>query len=143
MDVLQTENHFYLVMEYCNCGDLDHLLFKSNSVAPADHYKFLIDMLTAFISLIQQGIIHRDLKPANILVTKPFKERIYKLGDFGFARPLRSYRKEMLDSKVGTPLYMSPQLLDGQPYTSKSDVWSLAYITFQIIYLKSNVLVRR
>jgi serine/threonine protein kinase len=110
IDVLQTDNNYYLVMEYCQLGDLDRLMAKLD---PNEHYKFLIDMLTAFTQLIQQGIIHRDLKPANILVQRVGKETVYKLGDFGFARSVRSYHKEMLQSKVGTPLYMSPQLLDG------------------------------
>ena len=73
-----------------------------------DHYKFLMDILEAFISLINEGIVHRDLKPANILILKEKRQLTFKLGDFGFARSLRSHKKEMLDSKVGTPLYMSP-----------------------------------
>lgn len=52
IDVLQTENNYYLIIEYCNDGDLDKLLFKSNSIDHNDHYKFLIDMLKAFITLI-------------------------------------------------------------------------------------------
>ncbi len=95
-------------MEFCSLGDLDRAMNKLSSIEPNDHYKFLVNILTAFISLIGKGIIHRDLKPANILVTREGNEIVFKLGDFGFARKLNSYKREMLDSKVGTPLYMSP-----------------------------------
>lgn len=70
------------------------------------------------------GIIHRDLKPANILV----KNGVCKISDFGFAKNLGS--AHVLRSIVGTPLYMSPQLLKGTKYTAKSDLWSIGLIYY-------------
>jgi serine/threonine protein kinase len=95
MDVIQSENNYYLVMEYCNSGDLEMALRKSLNI---DHYRVLINVLSAFIVLIKQGIMHRDLKPANILMHKTKNDLTYKLGDFGFARLLRSFKREMLSS---------------------------------------------
>lgn len=90
--MLHSDNNYYLIMEYCNAGDLDKILYKTNSITSADHYTFLVDVLTAFIQLIMNGIIHRDLKPANILVSKNNSgEYVYKLGDFGFARSLKNH----------------------------------------------------
>jgi serine/threonine protein kinase len=68
------------------------------------------------------------------------QRKIFKLGDFGFARQLTNYKNKMMNSRVGTPLYMSPQLLEDKEYTSKSDIWSLALIYYQLIYHKSNFL---
>ena len=54
--------------------------------------------------LTKKGIIHRDLKPANILIDSG----VYKISDFGFARSLSCFSDELMDSLVGTPLYMAP-----------------------------------
>lgn len=70
--------------------------------------EFLIDILNGFTQLIKHGIIHRDLKPANILIILNDKGRSYKLADFGFAKCVDNFKKDMMQSMVGTPLYMSP-----------------------------------
>ncbi|EGR29941.1 protein kinase domain protein [Ichthyophthirius multifiliis] len=59
---------------------------------------------------------------------------IYKLADFGFARTVDNFRRQMLDSLVGTPLYMSPQILMYEKYTSKSDIWSIGLIFYEMLY---------
>ena len=66
--------------------------------------RIVVDILSGFIQLIKNGIIHRDLKPANILI----HQGIFKLADFGFAKCVDNFRKDMCESLVGTPLYMSP-----------------------------------
>ena len=59
-------------------------------------------MLNAFEELMYKGVVHRDLKPENILI----HNGIFKLADFGFAKAVNFFQKEMLKSLVGTPLYM-------------------------------------
>lgn len=83
-------------------------------------------ILTGFLPLLKIGIIHRDLKPENILI----HDSELKIADFGFAKSLHNFRNQMLTSAVGTPLYMSPQILKEEPYTSKSDVWSIGLIAY-------------
>lgn len=56
-------------------------------------------------------------------------ESILKIGDFGFAKQINS-QKQMLTSLVGSPIYMAPQILRGEKYNSKCDVWSLGIILF-------------
>lgn len=108
IDVLQTDNNYYIILEYCDQGDLEHLINKQKGINPQDHYHFLLDILTAFTSLIKQGIMHRDLKPANILVQIQDKKKIYKLADFGLAKNIDNFKHQIMESKVGTPFYMSP-----------------------------------
>lgn len=62
------------------------------------------DLLNGFLELIKNGIIHRDLKPANILIHKGQ----YKLADFGFSKNLDNFQNQLLETIVGTPLYMAP-----------------------------------
>jgi serine/threonine protein kinase len=78
----------------------------------------------------KRDIMHRDLKPANILVSKG---RL-KISDFGFARSLDNGDSTILKSVVGTPLYMSPQILNHQTYTNKSDLWSVGLIYYEMLH---------
>jgi NIMA (never in mitosis gene a)-related kinase len=68
--------------------------------------------------------MHRDIKPANVFITG---SGVMKLGDMGLGRQL-SQESVAAFSKVGTPLYMSPELLKGDGYDMKSDIWSLGCV---------------
>lgn len=59
------------------------------------------------------------------------------MADFGFAKCVDNFKKDMLSSLVGTPLYMSPQILDNKKYTSKTDIWSIAFIFYESLFGKS------
>ena len=59
-----------------------------------------------------------------------------KIGDFGFAKRNVS-RKMKNETSVGTPLYMSTQLLKGQAYTSKCDVWAIGVIFYEMLHNKT------
>ena len=78
--------------------------------------------------LHNNGIIHRDLKPANILM----KGDSCKISDFGFAKSLQD-ENTVMKSIVGTPLYMSPQILKKSKYTTKSDLWSIGLIYYEML----------
>ncbi len=84
------------------------------------------DIVEGFKYLNEREIIHRDLKPANILL----KGGRCKISDFGFAKNLEYGENTVMISIVGTPLYMSPQILNRQSYTSKSDLWSVGLIFY-------------
>ena len=79
--------------------------------------------------LHSKGITHRDLKPANILL----KNGVCKISDFGFARSLDE-ESSIMKSIVGTPLYMSPQLLKRSKYSTKSDLWSIGLIYYEMLH---------
>jgi len=58
-----------------------------------------------------------------------------KIGDFGFAK--KKYKSLKIESTVGTPLYMSPQILKSEPYTSKCDIWALGFIFYEMLHGKT------
>ena len=82
--------------------------------------------------LSTQNVTHRDLKPANILL----RAKQCKISDFGFAKNIES-ESAVMKSIVGTPLYMSPQLLHKQKYTNKSDLWSIGLIFYEMLHGKT------
>ncbi len=129
IDVFKSANHTYLIQEFCNGGDFRSYLTKKTKLTEEEARKVLNDYLTGFQELVKNGLIHRDLKPENILIS----DGIFKIADFGFATQVDNYQNQMLKTCVGTPLYMSPQILSHKPYTTKSDVWSTGLIYYEML----------
>ena len=78
------------------------------------------------------AVLHRDLAPKNILLTEDLTA---KVSDFGLSCQM-SCSQSLATSQVGTPYYMSPELLSGQKYGRASDVWSLGVIAFELLSLR-------
>ncbi|CAK64595.1 unnamed protein product (macronuclear) [Paramecium tetraurelia] len=128
-ETLMTQNNYYQIIDLCD-GDLKQLLDKQTFLTEQEAINMMIDLLRGFLELIQNGIIHRDVKPANILISKG----TYKLADFGFARLVDNYAQQLFVTVLGTPLYMSPQLLQNLQYSTKCDIWSLGFIFYEVLF---------
>lgn len=128
-DIYQTTNNMYIVTELCQDGDLLKLLHKKKRIPEREAKNYLRDIMNGAKYLHKSGIIHRDLKPANILL----HQSTCKLSDFGFAKSLKS-EEAVMKSIVGTPLYMSPQILKKGKYTAKSDLWSIGLIYYEMLH---------
>jgi serine/threonine-protein kinase ULK2 len=108
IDILKSDKHVFIVMEYCSGGDLHELLKKKgDKFDPKFAHYMMVQLASAIETLYRNKIIHRDLKPQNILLTtksEEDEEYILKLADFGFARHIRE--SEMAETMCGSPLYM-------------------------------------
>jgi len=91
-----------------------------------------LDSLTNSSGTKQYAIMHRDLKPANIL----FHDGKVKIVDFGFGKIVSAVVKEvkMKQTFLGTPLYICPQILEGEAYSFKCDIWSAGCVIFESIF---------
>ncbi|CAD8170006.1 unnamed protein product [Paramecium octaurelia] len=127
LDVCENQQNYYLIQEFCQQGDLRKIL-KQKQLEEQEAIRILHDILSGYQILLKNGIVHRDIKPENILNSNG----VFKLGDFGMATQLSKQR--MLNSRVGTPLYMSPQVQQNSNYTNKCDIWSIGILFYECLY---------
>jgi serine/threonine-protein kinase len=118
----------YISMECVEGPTLERMLLKD----PPDG-RLVLSILTQTAAALdyahKRGIVHRDIKPANIMM----HERIHaKITDFGVAR-IQSNQMTQAGSMVGTPNYMSPEQIQGQPVDGRSDQFSLAVIAYELL----------
>ncbi|XP_034758301.2 serine/threonine-protein kinase ULK1-like isoform X1 [Acipenser ruthenus] len=127
----------YLVMEYCNGGDLADYLHSKGTLSEDTIRLFLHQIAGAMKVLQSKGIIHRDLKPQNILLSHSGGRKsspgntCIKIADFGFARYLQT--NMMAATLCGSPMYMAPEVIMSQSYDAKADLWSIGTIVFQCL----------
>jgi fused-like protein len=116
-----------VVTEYAD-GELFGLLEDDQSLPEEQVQVIACQLVSALHYLHSHRILHRDMKPQNILLCK---DNRVKLCDFGFARAM-STETMVLTSIKGTPLYMSPELVEDRPYDHNSDLWALGCILYEI-----------
>ena len=140
------ENTIYLIMELCEIGDLQH--FQNKRPFTEKYIQgYMLQLRDALKYLYDNNIVHRDLKPQNILLTDSYT---IKITDFGLARNTSNNHNNTTSSKpssiarnisdqdlfstfCGSPIYMSPELLNRESYSSKSDLWSVGVILYELI----------
>ncbi|KAF4735665.1 hypothetical protein FOZ62_000172, partial [Perkinsus olseni] len=112
-----------IVMGYADGGDLHtYLKRRRGLLAEEEVLRMFTQLCLAIDHVHKQRVIHRDLKSQNVFLHGP--QRTVKLGDFGISRVLEKTR-DLARTMVGTPYYLSPEIIMEQPYGFKSDVWSM------------------
>lgn len=147
-DIKATDNHYYLIFEYCNGGDLANYRKSKGGRVDQKIVRYLLrQIILGMDALYDKKAIHRDIKLSNILLYYPDSDSrtkdkpIVKLGDFGFARLVYqsgetdapSVQESQIMSIVGTPLHMAPELFKKQKYSFKADIWSLGTIVYELL----------
>jgi hypothetical protein len=128
----------YIVMEYCNAGNLTQLLARNDRLNSRRTLRLLDRLLAGLSFAHKSGIVHRDLKPSNIILHRlPDGTFIPKIGDFGLAKNFTTagLTSMTMDGSVGgTWAYMSrEQLLNFRFASPQCDIWSLGAMTFEAL----------
>ncbi|XP_028033307.1 serine/threonine-protein kinase unc-51 isoform X4 [Bombyx mandarina] len=138
-DCMDSPAYVYVVMEYCNGGDLADYLQTNRLLSETTIQLFLAQLAEAMSAIHAKGIVHRDLKPQNILLTHSIlpprtphpSDITLKIADFGFARFLEE--GNMAVTLCGSPMYMAPEVIMSLKYDAKADLWSLGTIVYQCL----------
>jgi serine/threonine-protein kinase len=126
-DVGETEGQHYLSMEYVDGEDLATLLKRIGRL-PEDKAVQIARQLCAGLAAAHElGILHRDLKPANVMLDGRGRA---KLTDFGLAGFAHSIEGE--EVYAGTPTYMSPEQIAGEEVSTRSDIYSLGLVLYEL-----------
>ena len=137
LDAFIDGNELIIVFEWAAAGDLKRQIRKAQEremhFDERVVWKYFSQICEAIRHMHSHRVMHRDLKPANIFLTL---NGTVKVGDLGLGRELSEHTMEA-HSKVGTPLYMSPEVLRGDGYDWKSDIWSLGCLLYELAMLKS------
>ncbi len=118
----------YIVMEYVPGGDLKAMIDKEGSLDNIRLARIGAEISYGLAHAHEKGVIHRDIKPHNVLLDPRGRP---KLSDFGIARALGMTMATRTGSFLGTALYSSPEQLQGEKVTPKSDVYSLGVALYQ------------
>ncbi|KAE9047390.1 Serine/threonine-protein kinase [Phytophthora rubi] len=132
----------YIVMEYCEGGDLGQFIKRKKREGSYIEEGFIWHIFThIFLALKEchrhregnaiRPILHRDIKPGNIFLDS---NNNAKLGDFGLAKELSS-ESRFAQTNVGTPYYMSPEMVNEMTYDDRSDIWALGCLLYEMATL--------
>ncbi|OWR47598.1 serine/threonine-protein kinase Nek8-like [Danaus plexippus] len=125
------DNNVMISMEYATSGNLAEYMYQwCPKLIKQQMILFYFCQVLLGVNYIHQlDIIHRDLKAENILLTGK-NGLIVKIGDFGISKMLASAKKT--STVIGTPYYLAPELCEGKPYDTKSDIWALGCLLYEM-----------
>lgn len=128
-EIIETPQQLYLIMEYCNSGELFDFIVSLGRVPEQEACRFFHQIIAGVERLHQLGVVHRDLKPENLLLDT---NRDIKIVDFGLSNTFRE--GEHLQTACGSPCYAAPEMIAGQRYAPDScDIWSCGVILFALV----------
>ncbi|XP_028904293.1 serine/threonine-protein kinase Nek5 isoform X1 [Ornithorhynchus anatinus] len=132
---LQEKNKLYIVMEYCDGGDLMRRINSQRGVLFSEEQilGWFVQISLGLKHIHDRKILHRDIKAQNIFLSH--NGMVAKLGDFGIARVLNN-TMELARTCVGTPYYLSPEICQNKPYNNKTDIWSLGCVLYELCTLR-------
>lgn len=136
--LIDGENSFCTILEYCNDGDLDLRLRMERRIPEKDTRCIIMQVVDAisYLKNLEKPIIHYDLKPGNIL----FHDGEVKITDFGLSKIMDNREAGDMDltsQGAGTYWYLPPEcFLPNSKISSKVDVWSIGVLCYQMLFGK-------
>jgi tRNA A-37 threonylcarbamoyl transferase component Bud32/HAMP domain-containing protein len=135
-DVGEEDNHPYLAMEWVEGATLADLLKAGKTFTPKEVVDIGIQLCRALDYAHRKGIVHRDIKPGNIMLVQDTLTA--KIADFGICRinegdAQRQAQHTQVGDVIGTPHYMSPEQVLGEPVDARTDLYSLGVVLYQLL----------
>ena len=131
-DFYQTSDHVYVVMELLEGGDLLDMLMEYGGMEEGNAARVMKELLEGMRDIHDRSITHRDLKLENIIFARRDDLKSLRIADFGLAKKMKTARSKMAD-QCGTPAYVAPEVIGGQPYTPAVDMWAAGVILYAML----------
>jgi serine/threonine protein kinase len=125
--IFNSDDKMIIAMELCSGGELTKCIQKKLTLDLIKDY--FTQILSGYKHLLKLNIVHRDIKSANLLLSSD--KKTIKFIDFGLSKISSS---DLSHTVCGSPLYMAPELLNHEWYNSKSDIWSLGILLYEMVY---------
>lgn len=126
-DVSEFDGQHFISMEFVRGEELSSLLKRIGRLPQAKAIDVARQLCAGLAAVHERGVLHRDLKPANIMLDEHGDVRITDFGIAALAEEL-----DQRDAMAGTPAYMSPEQLEGNELTNKSDIYSLGLVLYEV-----------
>lgn len=117
-------------MEYVHGRSLEEIVEQSGPLSIEEILSYSAQIARGLAAIHDRGIVHRDIKPANVMIEE--HTLTAKISDFGLARGREHVNLTQAGMLVGSPLFMSPEQLDGHPVDPRSDLFSLGSVLYGI-----------
>src|SRR5713226_641006 len=127
-DIGDADGTLFLTMEYVDGEDLASVVRRIGRLSPDKATEIARQICAGLAAAHERGVIHRDLKPANVMLDGAGKIRVMDFGLAGVAASIKG-----ADVRAGTPAYMAPEQLAGREVSTKSDLYSLGLILYEIL----------
>jgi serine/threonine-protein kinase len=124
------EGQLYLLMEYVEGSNLKELYRRQDQVLAENVAQILIDMAEALEHMHENGFMHLDFKPENVLVTRNAGVRLL---DFDLAQQIPERPIKLSGKNPGTPGYMAPEQLKGEPISHRVDIWAFGVTAYELV----------
>lgn len=136
-DVEEDASFIYLILEYCDGGDLVNYQSKlKDKVFSIDKAtEVLAEVIIGLQTLHKEGYLHRDIKSQNVLIKNENGKQIYKLADFGFAKK----KTDTSGTILGTEQFMSPEIFqenEDSSYGFQVDMWAFGVLFYFMLNLE-------
>jgi serine/threonine-protein kinase len=130
------QQHPFIIMELLSGQTLRAKLALEKSLSPARTLEIMKGVCSAVAEAHRRRLLHRDLKPENIFITNTPAGEGVKVLDFGLVKAMSLSMSNVptaASTIAGTPYYMAPELLAGEPASPASDVWALGVIVYEML----------
>ena len=122
--------HLYLLMDYVEASNLKELYARQDPVLVENVAQILIDMAEGLEHMHDNGFMHLDFKPENVLVTRNASVRLV---DFDLAQEIPEHSLKPSKKNPGTPAYMAPEQLLGEPISHRVDIFAYGVAAYELL----------
>lgn len=131
VDIFNSAKYLHIVLEFMSGGELFDIIADAGNFSEQQASQVTRDIIKGVQYLHLHGIVHRDIKPENVLcVTKDWPLHV-KIADFGLANFTEDGEvREKTNAMIGTPGYVGPEIVRGQPYGTAVDMWSCGVLLY-------------